>query len=129
MPSPVLFIIMTSGLLESSNGVELALFMDFSSMWKSGPSLSALPRDIQRYPAETATFSEEWGFKISINKAVEIPLSRSQQTPTDEIILQINDVTIKFFEKMVKFLGVIFDQGLTWAAEIDNLMRAIAEST
>ena len=39
----------------------------------------------------------------------------------------------------VKFLGVIFDQGLTWAAHIDyiidrckvrrNLMRAISEST
>ena len=44
-----------------------------------------------------------------------------------------------FILKTVKFLGVIFDQGLTWAADIDNLidrgkvrlnlMRAIAEST
>ena len=43
------------------------------------------------------------------------------------------------FEKTVKFLGVIFDQGLTWASHIDyiidrckvqlNLMRAISEST
>ena len=96
------------------------LFPDFCSMWKSGPCLSALSIDIQRYPAETAKFFEEWGFKISIDRAVEILFSRSKHILTAEVILKINDVTIKFFEKTVKFLGVIFDQGLTWAADIDN---------
>ena len=139
MPNPLLFIIMISDLPESSTGVKLALFTDFVSMWKSGSSLSALSRDIQRYPAETAKFVKEWGFKISINRAVEILFSRSKHIPTNEIILQINDVTIKIFEKTVKFIGVMFDQGLTWAADIDNiidrckvrlnLMRAIAETT
>ena len=53
-------------------------------------------------------------------------------------MLKINDVTNKI-EKTVKFIGVIFDQGLTWAAHIDyitdrckvrlNLMRAISGST
>ena len=109
VPSPLLFIIMISDLPESSNDVKLALSADFSSMWKSSQSLSALSRDIQRYIAERAKFSEEWGFKISINKAVEILFSRSKHIPTDEVILKINDVTIKLFEKTVKFLGVIFD--------------------
>ena len=127
---------MISDLPESSNGVKLALSTDFRAMCRSGTNLSALSRDIQRYPAETTQFFEEWGFKISINKAVEILFSRSKHITTDEIILKINDVTMKFFERMVKFLGVIFDQGLTWAADIDNiidlckvrlnLMRAIA---
>ena len=68
---------------------------------------------------------------------VAILFSRSKHIPTD-VILKINDVTIKF-EKTVKFLGVIFNQGLTWAAHIDdiierckvrlNLMRAISGST
>ena len=113
MPSPLLFIIMNNDWTDSSNGVKLALFTDFSSMWKAGPRQSALSRDIQRYPAETAKFLKEWGFKISINKAVEILFSRSKHISTDEIIMKINDVTTKFFEKMVKVLGVFFDQGLT----------------
>ena len=138
MPSPILFIIMISDLPESSNGVKLAVFTNFRSMWKSGPSLSALSTDIQRYPAETAKFFEEWGFKISINKAAEILFSRSKHIPTYEIIMKFNDDTIKFFEKTVKFIGVISDQSLTWAADIDsiidrckvrlNLMRATTES-
>ena len=74
-----------------------------------------------------------------INKAVERLFSRSKHIPTDLILLKINDVTIKFIEKTVKFLGVIFDHGLTWAADIDNIidrckvrlniLRAIDEST
>ena len=82
-----------------------------------------MSNDIRRYPAETAKFFEELGFKISINKAVEILFSRSKHIATDEVILKINDVTIKFFEKTVKFLGFMFDQGLTWAADIKQHYR------
>ena len=137
VPSPLLFIVMINDLPESSNCVKLALFADDRSMWKSELNLSTLSRDNQRYLTETATFFEEWGFKISVNKTVAILFTRSKHIPTD-VILKINDVTIKF-EKMVKFLGVIFNLGLTWAAHIDsiidrckvrlNLMRAIAGST
>ena len=135
--SPLLFIIMTNDLPESSNGVKLALFADYSSMWKSGPNLPALSRYVQRYLTQTEIFFEEWGFMISINKTVAILFSRSKYIQTD-VILKINHVTIKF-EKTVKFLGVIFAQGLTWAAHIYyiidrckvrlNLMCAISGST
>ena len=80
-------------------------------MWKFEPNLPALSRDVQRYLTETEKFFEEWGFKISVNKTVAILFSRSKHIPTD-VILKINDVTIKF-EKTVNFLGIIFDQGLT----------------
>ena len=128
---------MINDLPESSNGVKLALFADNSSMWKTGPNLPALSKDGQRYLTETAKFFEEWGFKISVNKTVAILFFRSKHIPTD-VMLKINDVTIEF-EKTVKFLGAIFDQGLTWAAHIEyiidrcktrlNLMRAISGST
>ena len=65
--SPLLFIIMINDLPESTNRVKLALFGDDSSMWKSGPNVSALSRDVQRYLTETAKFFEEWGFHISVN--------------------------------------------------------------
>ena len=71
-----------------------------------------MSRDVQRYLTETAKFFEECDVKISMNKTVAILFSRSKQIQTDEVILKINDVTIKF-EKTVKFFGVIFDQGLT----------------
>ena len=85
---------------------------------------------------ETAKFFEEWSFNISVNKMVAILFTRSKHILID-VILKINDVTIKI-EKTVKFLSVIFDQGLTWAAHIDyiiarckfrmDLMRAISGS-
>ena len=61
-----------------------------------------------------------------------------KQAHRDRCHHKINDVTINF-EQTVKFLGVIFNQGLTWAAHIDhiidrckvrlNLMHAISGST
>ena len=106
-------------------------------MWKSGSNISALSRDVQRDPTETAKFFEEWGFKISVNQTVAILFTRSKHIPTD-VILNINDVTIKI-EKTVKFLGIIFYQGLTWAAHINciidrckvrlNLMRVLSGSS
>ena len=89
-------------------------------MWKSGPNVSALSRDVQRYITETAKFFEELGFKISVNKTVAIRFTRSKHIATN-VILKINDVTIKI-EKSVKFLGVIFDQGLIWAAHINHII-------
>ena len=80
---------------------------------------------VQRHPAVPSgdgKIPRRMGFKISINKAVERLFSRSKHIPTDEILLKINDVTIKFIEKTVKFLGVIFDHGLIWAADIDNII-------
>ena len=137
MLSPILFIIVINVLAKSSNGVKLALCADDSSILKSGSKLPALSRDVHRYLTETAKFFEEWGFKIAINKTVAILFSRSKHILTD-VILKINDVTIKF-EKTATFFGVIFDQGLAWAAHIDyiierckvrlNLMRAISGST
>ena len=120
MLSPVLFIIVISDLPESSNGVKLALFALDSSMWKSGPNVSELSRDVQQYLMDTVKFVEEWGFKISVNKTVAILLSRSKHISPD-VIRKINDVTIKI-ENTVKNLGVIFDQGLTWAAHIDSII-------
>ena len=77
-------------------------------------------RDVQKYLTEMAKFYEEWGFKISVNKTVAILFSRSKHIPTD-VILKINDVTI-ICEKTVKYLDVIFDQGLTWAGHIDYII-------
>ena len=61
--------------------------------------------------------------------------SHDHRIPTDDVIIKINDVTIKL-GKTVKFLGVIVDQGLALAAHVDyvidrckvrlKLMRAIA---
>ena len=80
--SPLLVNIMINDVPESSNGFKLALFADDSSMWKSGPNLPSLSRDVERYLTETATFFEDWSFKISVNNTVAILFSRSKHIPT-----------------------------------------------
>ena len=74
-------------------------------MWKSGPNLSALSRDVQRYLTERGKFFEEWWFKISVNKTDAIIFTRSKPIPADDVILKITDFMIKL-EKTVKCLQV-----------------------
>ena len=112
--SPLLFIIMINDLPESSNGVKLTLFADDTSMQKSGSNPSALSRDVQRHLTKT----EKWASR-SRSTSIRRPLLSKQHIPTD-VVLKINNVMIKL-EKTAKFLGVIFDRGLTWAAHIDYI--------
>ena len=76
---------------------------------------------------------DTWGFKISIEKTVAVLFTRSPEKPV--IQLDIDGKPVKV-EKSTKFLGVFFDQQLTWNNHINhvvskcnkrlNLMRAVS---
>ena len=58
----------------------------------------------------------KWGFKISTEKTVAVLFSQATQRP--DIKLDINGRPIKT-EKSARFLGVVFDQRLTWNEHVD----------
>ena len=58
--------------------------------------------------------TEELGFKSPSTRQLRSSLSQNTHIPTD-------DVAIKQ-EMMMKFVGVIFDQALTWTAYVDYIM-------
>jgi len=112
-----------------------ASFRVQSATWKSGSNLQVLNRDIQAYLDEMAKFFNDWGFKLSADKTVAILFTKKRNTRMDEIKLYLNGKAIKV-QTTVKFLGVIFDQHMSWRPHIDyvvdrcnkrlNLMRVMA---
>ena len=133
--SPFLFLIMINDIEEPENNTRLSLYADDSATWKSGSNLQVLNRDIQAYVDKMAKFFNDWGFKLSADKTVAILFTKKRNTRMDEIKLYLNGKAIKV-QTTVKFLGVIFDQHMSWRPHIDyvvdrcnkrlNLMRVMA---
>ena len=110
------------------------IFADDCSIWKSGKNLKHNAHALQEYFDKFRDWCNLWGFKISETKTTAIIFTRKRDQEK-EIEIKIGNKQIKF-EKEVKFLGVIFDQKLTWNQHtkyvIDkckkriNLLRALS---
>jgi ribonuclease HI len=102
-------------------------------MWKNGKNLDETIADIQTNLDDVRLWCVKWGFILSKDKTVAIIFSRCDKQTDSK--LSIDKVDLKW-SKEVKFLGVIFDDRLTWKAHINyvadrcksrlNLMRCIS---
>ena len=133
--SPILFLIMINDLKEATDNVQLSLFADDSSTYKSGKNLKYIMKEIQRNINQIHRWCQTWGFKVSTEKSSTVIFTnKKQQTKTFKPIM-INEKEIKT-ESKVKFLGMMFDEKLTWEHHIKyivdkckkrlNLMRCLA---
>ncbi|XP_046563233.1 uncharacterized protein LOC124272130 [Haliotis rubra] len=64
---------------------------------------------------------DKWGFTISPEKTIGVVFKRKGSRICNTPSLKLKGKTIKF-EKSAKFLGVTFDQHLTWAKHIDSIV-------
>ena len=110
--SPLLFLIMLNDLPETQEKVKLSIFADDCSIWRSGKDLKHNAHVVQEYFDRFRDWCNLWGFKISETKTTAIIFTRKRDQEK-EIEIKIGNKQIKFV-KEVKFLGVIFDQKLTW---------------
>ena len=118
MISPELFISMIDDLPNSLQRVETSLFADDSSLYKGGRSIKLLQTAVQQDLDALQQWYDKWGFKISAEKTVAVLFSQATQRP--DIKLHINGRPINT-EKSAKFLGVVFNQHLTWSEHIDYI--------
>jgi len=110
--SPLLFLIMMNDYpLDVHRGSRLSLFADDSSVYKSGSNLKYISKCIQTYLNNIYEWCDEWGFKISYSKTVCVLFTRKPNIIP--IPITLNGHTLKF-EKSAKFLGVMFDDYLSW---------------
>ena len=133
MISPAMFIGMIDDLPSSLHNTDTSLFADDSTLFKAGRNIKHLQRAVQIDLNALQEWCDAWGFKISAEKLVAILFTRSSDKPA--IQLEIDGKRVKV-ENSAKFLGVIFDQQMTWQQHIDylvgkcnkrlNLMRAIS---
>ena len=133
--SPLAFIVMIDDLPDVMTDVEPSLFADDAMIYKCGRNVKLLTRKVQCALDEAQMWADEWGFKISAEKSVAVLFGRSTHDRSAETKLHIGGIQIKI-ENKAKFLGVIFDRGLTWQPHIDyvydrcqkrlNVMRAVS---
>ena len=95
-------------------------FCDDGKIWVTGPNLEDVVAKMQ-----TALFCiEDWcnlhGPKISLTKTHYNFFTRKPNPPDQNLML--NGIPLQR-QKTVKYLGVIFDQSLTWKYHIDDLVQ------
>ena len=99
--------------------VRCSLFVDDFALYVSSPDAVSGCRYIQESIDAVSEWAGNNGFKFSTTKTVAIRFSRSRKA--EEIPTLTLSGSIIPYENQVKFLGVIFDEKLTWGPHIDSL--------
>ena len=117
--SPILFLVMFNDIPESEGGVELSMFADDCAIWKGGRNLQHNSKQLQKYFDRFQLWCDEWGFRISKTKTTAVVFTNGNQK---NVHLKIKKDDIRI-ETTVKFLGMIFDQRLTWNDHIKYIVQ------
>lgn len=130
--SPVLFNIMINDIFDQiDRSVGRSLYADDGALWVRGRNLKYLEKKMQDAIVVVEEWANKWGFRMSVAKTQVICFSRRHK-----------DITLKLYEQKleqvssVRFLGVLFDERLTWKQHIEyvqnkckkvnNLLRCIS---
>ena len=103
-----------------STQFSIGLFADDTAFWRTGVSLPNLIKAIQIDLHNLEKWSETWGIKLSKEKTLSI-LFRNKKTGHIPLNLTLYNSPLTQVKK-VKFLGVIFDQALTFRSHIDYIV-------
>ena len=147
--SPTLFNIMVNDLAEVINSGEddaadtptLSQFADDNKLSHTDRTAKRISKKLQKYLNKITSWSTKWGFKLSKEKTVAILFGKNTTKYDKEksnFKLFIQNQPIKVV-KSAKFLGITFDQHLTFKEHFVNisenckkalnLMRCVAGST
>ncbi|XP_076047430.1 uncharacterized protein LOC143028964 [Oratosquilla oratoria] len=127
--SPTLFLVSINGIVqavaEADTSLQCSLFADDFLLYFSSINLfTAITRTQSGVNAATSWASRR-GCRFSSSKTVAMHFCKSQQRPRQKVPPHIilGGIPIPY-EQSTKFLGVIFDQNLTWNNHILNLRQS-----
>ena len=121
------FAVATDSIVESvSAPLKALLFVDDFAIYVTTYDAVSACNYLQKSINAISKWADEHGFRFSSSKTVAVRFTRSTR---NEIIpnLKLRDTLIPF-EKEVKFLGMIFDNKLTWSSHIDSLKIKVKKS-
>jgi len=133
--SPVLFNLKINKIVEClSDNVNSSLYVDDFLISYSGANKPTVERKIQGCLKKLETWCSENGFKFSESKTICVHFhNKRREQPEPDLRLNNKTITVK---KEAKFLGLIFDQKLTFRPHIKylkerckkalNLIRVVA---
>ncbi|CAJ1057684.1 RNA-directed DNA polymerase from mobile element jockey [Xyrichtys novacula] len=130
--SPVIFNCMINDIFEEvGGGISKSLFADDGALWVRGRNQDYLQKKLQAAVDKVEQWANRWGFKLSVAKTQVICFAKRHK----EVSIKLYDQTLEQ-AKVVRFLGVLFDEKLTWKQHIEklrdkcknvnNLMRCMA---
>lgn len=124
--SPTLFNIMINDIFDGvSNKVSTSKFADDGALWIRSPRSDTCQRYLQGALNQVSTWADKWGFQLNSEKTTGMFFSRPRQNP-EKPRLTINRKQIKY-DKEVRFLGLIFDEHLTWESHIKDIKTRCAK--
>ena len=117
--SCMLFSIIINSIFEGIHNITESLFCDDGLFWAVGDTLEDACAIIQSALDKIEEWCNFHGPKISV---VKTHFNIFTKNNVDRVpVITFNGSPLKRLDK-VKYLGVTFDQGLTWKAHIDNLV-------
>jgi hypothetical protein len=99
-------------------GVNLALITDDTCLYATERKEGYVSRKVQRGLNSMSAWCERWNIKINGGKTHAIYFTRRRRPP--DSILTLNGRNIPFVNS-VKYLGVIFEERMTWRLHIENI--------
>uniref|UniRef100_A0A8C2KZI6 Uncharacterized protein n=1 Tax=Cyprinus carpio TaxID=7962 RepID=A0A8C2KZI6_CYPCA len=119
--SPVLFNVMINDIFSKLNrGFGMALFADDAAVWKRGRNLNYIYKQVQQAINKVEAWADEWGFRISVSKSKYVVFGLKRKL-LDKTLSIYNSPIEKV--KSFKFLGVWFEERMTWKEHINNTVK------
>lgn len=116
--SPLLFLVMINDFPSLSAHTKSAIFADDASLWRCGKNVPHIEHHLQEDLRVIEIWCNKWGFQINVEKTNAIMITNKVSPPSCH--LTINNKSIGF-TKTVKFLGIWFDNKLSWKQHIQHL--------
>ena len=114
--SPIFFNCMINDIFEEvGGGIGKSLFADDGALWVRGRNRKYLQKKLQAAVDTVEQWANRWGFKLSIAKTQVICFAKRHK----EIAIKLNGQTLEQV-KVIRFLGVLFDEKLTWRHHIER---------
>jgi ribonuclease HI len=113
---------------ETEHQTHTSLFADDSAIWRSGRNLNAITEKLKRDVHKIVQWCNEWGFRLNEKKTVAIIFTKNPHIRELSVPIELNNKQIETV-KNVKFLGLTFDQRLSWTAHINNVVNSSKSKT
>ena len=117
--SPALFSLMMNDMFEEVHrDIQYSIYADDVAMWCKHRSQTVSHNILQEGLQGVLKWTQKWGFSLSPLKTVAMIFSRKRINPALSISIDGSLITYKTAHR---FLGMIFDNNLTWRTHIKDL--------
>jgi hypothetical protein len=122
--SPLLFILYINDIpLPHSNSIKMSQYADDIAIWLSTKNSKHAQTTLQNYLNDISKWCNDWFIKINASKTQFVIFHRYKHKKP-QIKLHFENIPITQTDN-AKFLGITFDEKLTWETHINNIRATI----